>query len=186
MIAIVGRRREVWTAIQSSAMPHLAVVTHGASHAGGIGDKVGALPSVYLLARDRVFSGCEMLRLPLAAAPRRLLLSGIAAVFTATLPLQAQERAPVEAVRAINVARTRAVAINGGLQVYRPARCMFATAAPSNPCIVSSGSDGFLFRFLGGPPTWEEKNLPPTVETEIRVSPDGRQVEQVIFNGPPR
>ncbi|MCP9825186.1 hypothetical protein [Synechococcus sp. EJ6-Ellesmere] len=117
---------------------------------------------------------------------QRLVLGGVAALLCATLPIQAQDRVPVEAVRAINMARTRAVKINGGLEAYRPASCMFATADPDNPCMVSNDSDGFIFRFLGGPPAWQERDLPPTLETEIKISPDGREVEELIYNGPPR
>jgi hypothetical protein len=98
----------------------------------------------------------------------------------------AQERMPPEAVRAINLARTYAVRLNGGLQVYRPAACMFATAARSNPCLERTDDEGFLFRFLGGPPAWEERNQPATRETEILIAPDGRRVEQLLYNGDPR
>ena len=101
-------------------------------------------------------------------------------------PAAAQERVPASRVRAINFARTYAVRINGGLAVYRPAQCMFATAATTNPCLVSDDENGVVFRFLGGPPAWEAKDLPATRETEIRVSPDGRSLEEVIYNGPPR
>ena len=113
-------------------------------------------------------------------------LGGVGALLGAALPLQAQDRVPIEAVRAINTARTRTVKINGGLQAYRPASCMFATAALDNPCLASSDSDGFVFRFMGGPPAWESRNLAPTLETEIQISPDGTQVEELIYNGPPR
>lgn len=98
----------------------------------------------------------------------------------------AEERIPIEAVRAINLARTYVVRLNGGLEVYRPAQCMFATAARSNPCLVSSDSNGFLFRFMGGPPAWEQTDSPPTVESEIRISADGNEVQQLIYNGKPR
>ncbi len=117
---------------------------------------------------------------------QRLVIGGVAVLLCATFPIQAQDRVPVEAVRAINMARTRAVKINGGLQAYRPANCMFATAVPDNPCLVSNDSDGFIFRFLGGPPAWQERDLPPTLETEIKISPDGRLVQELIYNGPPR
>ncbi|EDY39413.1 conserved hypothetical protein [Cyanobium sp. PCC 7001] len=101
-------------------------------------------------------------------------------------PLQAEERVTPAAVRAINVARTYAVRVNGGLERYRPAQCMFATAARSNPCLVEENADGFVFRFLGGPPGWEERDQLPTAETELRISPDGRRVEQVVYNDTPR
>jgi hypothetical protein len=114
------------------------------------------------------------------------LLGTAAMVAVVSLPVQAQERVPIEAVRAINLARSTAVENNGGLQVYRPAKCMFATAARQNPCLVSSDSEGFVFRFMGGSPAWEEMDQPPTIETEIRISPDGREVEDLIYNGSPR
>ncbi|MEX1315769.1 MAG: hypothetical protein AB1Z22_01430 [Synechococcaceae cyanobacterium] len=98
----------------------------------------------------------------------------------------AEERVPIEAVRAINLARTYVVKLNGGLQVYRPAQCMFATADKTNPCLISSDSEGFVFEFMGGPPTWEQTNSPPTIESKIRISSDGTQVEELLYNGEPR
>jgi hypothetical protein len=92
---------------------------------------------------------------------QRLVLGGVAALLCATLPIQAQDRVPIEAVRAINMARTRAVKINGGLQAYRPAGCMFATADPDNPCLISNDIDGFIFRFLGAPPSWQSGTCRP-------------------------
>lgn len=127
--------------------------------------------------------------LPMSRVTRKLLLLGsVAALLGAASPQRAlaQDRVPIEAVRAINTARNRSVSINGGLEVYRPASCMFATAALDNPCLVSSDSDGFVFNFMGGPPAWQERDLPPTLETEIRISPDGTVVEELIYNGPPR
>ncbi len=109
-----------------------------------------------------------------------------AATLLVPVAVTAQERVPASRVRAINFARTYAVRINGGLEAYRPAQCMFATAARNNPCLVSDDDDGVVFRFLGGPPGWESKDLPATKETEIRISPDGRSLEEVIYNGPPR
>ncbi len=107
----------------------------------------------------------------------------IAASSSASL---AQERAPIEEVRAINFARSYAVELNGGLQAYRPAPCMFATATTDNPCLVNRSPEGFLFRFLGGPPAWVERQQPATLETEVLISPDGRNLVKLIFNGPPR
>jgi len=98
----------------------------------------------------------------------------------------AQLQAPIEEVRAINFARNYAVNLNGGLQAYRPAPCMFATVTNDNPCLVSRGPDGFVFRFLGGPPAWEERKEPATLETEIVISPDGRSLQKLVFNGVPR
>jgi hypothetical protein len=78
----------------------------------------------------------------------------------------------------------RAEVINGGLRVYRASACMFQRSG--GPCLVSSGSEGMLFRFYGGPPGAEQLGQPPTVETEILIAPDGRRVVDVLYNGPPR
>lgn len=87
--------------------------------------------------------------------------------------------------RAINVARETATRLNGGLSVYRPASCMFA-GINNNPCLISRGDDGFVFRFTGGVPGWEQDRLPATVETELKISRDGRSLVAVIYNGPVR
>ena len=87
--------------------------------------------------------------------------------------------------RAMNVARMRAEAINGGLSRYRAARCMYRTSTGGADCIVST-DDGYTFRFPGGAPGWQEAGAPPSVETELKISPDGRQVEAEVYNGPPR
>lgn len=86
--------------------------------------------------------------------------------------------------RAANTARMRAEAINGGLGVYRAAACMFQLSGGS--CLIRSGPEGFLFRFQGGPPGWQQLGLPASHETEILIAPDGRQVLSVLYNGPPR
>jgi hypothetical protein len=88
-------------------------------------------------------------------------------------------------VRAINTARTRAESINGGLNNYRAAKCMYATGKGGAECLKSD-SDGFLFVFDGGSPGWQEAGGPSTVETEILVSKDGISVVDVIYNGAPR
>ncbi|MEB3331819.1 MAG: hypothetical protein VKI83_04950 [Synechococcaceae cyanobacterium] len=93
---------------------------------------------------------------------------------------------PERQVRALNLARDTAVRLNGGLSVYRPADCMFATSDNSNPCLVNSNDQGFFFRFAGGPPGWQSQNIPPTRLTEIQISADGRQVVVVRYNGNPR
>lgn len=98
----------------------------------------------------------------------------------------ARAQVPFSAVRALNLARNQAVQQNGGLSVYRPAQCMFQTADAGNECLLSMDEDGFVFRFLGGVPGWEQFQMPASVETEVRISPDGRTVEEVIYNGPPR
>lgn len=87
--------------------------------------------------------------------------------------------------RGINLARGTAAKLNGGLSAYRPALCMFQGAS-NNPCLVDRSEAGFTFRFLGGSPGWEQLQLPATVETELVISPDGRTVVQILYNGFPR
>ena len=118
-------------------------------------------------------------------------------------PANAQPAVPASAVRAINLARTTAIAQNGGLSRYRPAQCMFQTANPENPCLINSPDDGnnnnnntrdnrnnnsntYVLRFQGGAPGWQQQNQRPTVETEITISADGRNVVQMNYNGSPR
>ncbi|MEB3335239.1 MAG: hypothetical protein VKP70_09660 [Cyanobacteriota bacterium] len=87
-------------------------------------------------------------------------------------------------LRAANMARMKAENLNGGLGVYRPAACMYSQGGGS--CLVKSSREGYLFRFPGGGPGWQQLGNPATVETEILVAPDGRSILQVIYNGPPR
>lgn len=89
-------------------------------------------------------------------------------------------------VRALNTARETAISLNGGLSVYRPAACMVETGTGGGGCLVSDDDQGFLFRFNGGVPGWQQEGIAPTVETEIRVAPDGRTVVGIVHNGPPR
>lgn len=115
------------------------------------------------------------------------MLLACGSLLIATSPLRAQESGiPFNAIRALNLARNTAVTLNGGLTVYRPAACMFTTSAPENPCLVQRNNQGFLFRFLGGPPGWQVLNIPPNRETELLIAPDGRSVSRVIYNGVPR
>lgn len=90
----------------------------------------------------------------------------------------------VSLLRATNVARMRAEKLNGGLTVYRPAGCMYQRGG--GDCLVSSSSEGYVFRFLGGGPGWQQLQHKPAFETEIRISADGREVLEVIYNGAPR
>ncbi|WP_254980478.1 hypothetical protein [Cyanobium sp. ATX 6A2] len=112
----------------------------------------------------------------------------VAALLASTGISGAPARAQVtfSAVRALNLARNQAVQQNGGLSLYRPAQCMFQTADAGNECLLSMDEDGFVFRFLGGIPGWEQFQMPASVETEVRISADGRTVEEVLYNGPPR
>jgi hypothetical protein len=102
-------------------------------------------------------------------------------------PAQAQVDAEVSfaRVRAVNLARETAVKLNGGLTLYRPAKCMFDTSLGGGNCLIRRDDQGFRFRFLGGAPGWQQLGLPATWDTEILVSADGRQVVQVVFNQPP-
>lgn len=120
------------------------------------------------------FGGLLILAAALAAAPLH------------ALPGSAQSEPPLNEIRALNFARDYAVRLNGGLTVYRPAQCMFTTSAPSNPCLIRSDTNGFTFRFLGGPPGWVSENKPASKETELKVAPDGRSLVKLIYNGAPR
>jgi len=87
--------------------------------------------------------------------------------------------------RALNLARATGIQLNGGLSVYQPARCMVAGIS-DNPCLISRSESGFVFRFRGGVPGWEQEGQPATVETELRLSRDGRSLLEVLYNGAPR
>lgn len=101
-------------------------------------------------------------------------------------PLLAQGLVPDSQVRAINTARNAAINLNGGLGVYNPAKCMFETTKLTNPCLISNDANGYVFRFLGGPPGWQPQNQRPTLQTQIRISTDGRTVLQMVYNGSPQ
>ena len=117
-----------------------------------------------------------MNRLLTAASGLALLMGGIGAV-------QAALSLPVAQPKAANLARMRAEALNGGLESYRAAACMYETGASS--CLISKSEQGFLFGFLGGPPGWQQQSPPrPTLETRILVSQDGERILAVPYNGP--
>jgi hypothetical protein len=98
---------------------------------------------------------------------------------------QLQQLAPARQ-RALNLARNTAVKLNGGLSTYMPAACMFSSGGSGGSCLVQTNSQGFLFRFNGGTPGWQQLGQPPTLTTEILISPDGRSVSQLVYNGPLR
>jgi len=77
--------------------------------------------------------------------------------------------------RSVNLARGEAVKLNGGLNRYRPARCMFQSSE-NNPCIVQADANGIVFRIPGGRPGWEESDQSATVITDVRIAADGRSV----------
>jgi hypothetical protein len=119
---------------------------------------------------------------PLVGALALLLATPLVGVAPARAQIS-QEQA-FQRGRAVNLARMRAEAINGGLGVYRPAICMYERSG--GDCLVRSDAEGLLFRFYGGGPGWAQLGQPPTVETEILIAPDGRSVLSVPYNGPPR
>jgi hypothetical protein len=87
-------------------------------------------------------------------------------------------------LRATNTARMRAEALNGGLRVYRTSSCMYQQSG--GECLISNNLDGYLFRFFGGEPGWQQLGKPPTLETEILIARDGKTVARLLYNGPPR
>lgn len=87
-------------------------------------------------------------------------------------------------LRATNTARMRAESLNGGLRVYRTASCMHQQSG--GECLIRKDSGGYLFRFLGGEPGWQQLRRAPSLETEILIGPDGKTVLEVLYNGPPR
>jgi hypothetical protein len=113
------------------------------------------------------------------------LLAGSAPMLAPKAAMAQEAPVPFSAVRALNLARNTAVQLNGGLNVYRPDKCMFETAAAGNRCLISS-IDGYQFRFLGGAPGWQQLGLAPSVETEIRIASDGKSVVGIDYNGAPR
>lgn len=141
----------------------------------------------------REFSSFLMVRQSLSMGPQRfkqqlrrfLFISALASFLLtgAMHPVLAQSDG-ASPLRAANLARMKAETLNGGLQMYRPAACMYQQGGGS--CRVKTSTSGYLFRFLGGGPGWEQLGQPATVETEILVAPDGRSVKELIYNGPPR
>ena len=89
---------------------------------------------------------------------------------------------PMTQTKAANLARMRAESINGGLTNYRADRCMYSTGAPN--CLVEVTSAGYVFRFQGGAPGWQQRNpSQPSVITTVTVSADGESIRSVT-NGP--
>jgi hypothetical protein len=121
----------------------------------------------------------------------RLVLRCVAAGFLlmATLPPAQAVPTPIEQLlvsrgRATNFARIYAERLNGGLGVYRTASCMHQR--DGGECLIRVDDEGFLFRFPGGTPGWQQLGESPTVETELLIDPDGRALVELIYNGSPR
>ena len=112
-------------------------------------------------------------------------ISGLLLTMGTPPPGRAEPSMPLAQPQAANLARMRAESINGGLDSYRAAGCMYETGARA--CLVTSSDEGFTFRFRGGAPGWEQQSPPtPSLETTVRVSRDGTRVLAVPYNGPIR
>ena len=112
-----------------------------------------------------------------AVALSAALASGLAA-------LPAFAEMSLSQIRAANLARMEGERINGGLTKYFTANCMHQKGGGA--CMVSSGPNGYLFDFLGGPPGWEVNKQAATRQTRILISPDGTSIVKVEYNGAPR
>ena len=110
-------------------------------------------------------------------------ISGLVLTMGASPQGLAEPSMPLAQPQAANLARMRAESLNGGLDSYRAAGCMYETGARA--CLVSSSNEGFTFRFRGGAPGWEQQSPPtPSLETTVRISRDGTRVLAVPYNGP--
>jgi len=111
-----------------------------------------------------------------------VLISGLWLLASNAATAQATRPLPLAQPKAANLARMRAESLNGGLSQYRAASCMYETGAGS--CLESVSDGGFLFRFQGGPPGWQQQTPPnPTIETSVLVSRDGDRILEVTYNG---
>ena len=106
-----------------------------------------------------------------------LLMTGSSLI--AHMPIRAQSEAmPLSQTRAANLARMRAESLNGGVASYRADRCMYSTGAPA--CLVETSNKGYVFRFQGGPPGWQQREpAQPTTLTTVTVTPDGETIQTV-------
>ena len=110
------------------------------------------------------------------------LISSIGLLAPNAATAQGSRPIPLAQPKAANLARMRAESLNGGLGQYRAASCMYETGAGS--CLESLNDSGFLFRFRGGAPGWQQQTPPePTIETSVLVSRDGDRILEVSYNG---
>jgi len=110
------------------------------------------------------------------------LISGIWLLGPNAATAQISDPLPLAQPKAANLARMRAESLNGGLGHYRAASCMYETGAGS--CLESVSDSGFLFRFRGVAPGWQQQTPPePTIETSVLVSRDGDRILEVSYNG---
>lgn len=84
--------------------------------------------------------------------------------------------------RAKNLARVAAEATNGGLNRYVAESKMYGGGSGTD---YTYKNGFFTFQFVGGAPGWQPQGLPPTVESVISVSFDGKTV-RTDYNGPIR
>ena len=83
--------------------------------------------------------------------------------------------------RAVNLARSTVIRLNGGLSSYRPDKCMYSSSAEG--CLKSADRNGFLFIINGGNPGWQELGYRPNRTSKILIAPDGRSVSRIYYNG---
>ena len=111
------------------------------------------------------------------------LLLSLGVAITGSVAMAQSLQYPFAQTKAANQARMRAERLNGGLSRYRADRCMYVLRGEG--CLISNTESGFVFRFQGGAPGWQQQTPPqPTVLTEIRVSADGDRILDVPYNGP--
>lgn len=116
-----------------------------------------------------------------------LLISSAALVFASTAcPTKSQSVDPQAKTRATNLARNTAISLNGGLSKYVPDSCMFDSSQPVGNCLRVHDAYGFIFSFLGGEPGWQQLGIRPNTETVLHLSPSGKDVISIIYNGAPR
>ena len=110
------------------------------------------------------------------------LISGVWLFTPNAATAQSTQPLPLAQPKAANLARMRAESLNGGLEQYRAASCMYETGAGS--CLESISDGGFRFRFQGGAPGWQQQTpATPTLETSVFVSRDGNRILEVSYNG---
>lgn len=115
--------------------------------------------------------------------PFPALLVSLGLAVTGSMAIAQSNNYPFAQTKAANLARMRAERLNGGLRLYRSDQCMHALRGEA--CLISSTDEGFLFRFRGGAPGWQQQIPPqPTLMTEVLISPDGDRILDVSYNGP--
>lgn len=115
--------------------------------------------------------------------PFPALLVSLGLAVTGSMAIAQSNKYPFAQTKAANLARMRAERLNGGLSLYRADQCMHALRGEA--CLISNTEEGFLFRFKGGEPGWQQQIPPqPTLVTEVLISPDGDRILDVSYNGP--